>query len=49
MENHQGPDPVFLSEERPGSIAPPPKLSQSQTVKKTTASKPMRLNFTLHQ
>jgi hypothetical protein len=25
---------VFLSEERPGRIAPSPKLSQSQTVKK---------------
>jgi hypothetical protein len=27
----------------------PPKLSQSQIVKKTTAFKPMCLNFTLHQ
>jgi hypothetical protein len=49
IEHHQGPDPVFLSEERPGSIAPPPQTESVTNREKTIAFKPMCLNVTLHQ
>jgi hypothetical protein len=48
IEYHRGPDPVFFSEERPASIAPPQTESFTNR-EKITAFKPMCLNFTLHQ